>query len=135
MPLTSTEKAVKAARTRNKTAALRSLKLIIEAAAQHLSLLEQGAVPESNFMASALKYDQSLTAMRTADTAIKAGDAPAAGDDGLIEVRAEDVALLAQVVRAVVPAQMLGDGGPLVNLEAAVAGTQPAAPETGGEPS
>lgn len=119
MTATPIEKAVKAARTRNKTAALRSARLIADGVAQHIVLLEQGAVPESSFMASALKYEQCLVAMRTADTALQAAGTDALAN-GAIELDREDVAALLETVSAFVPAGVLSALPPLARVAAAV---------------
>jgi hypothetical protein len=129
MAATPIEKAVKSARTRHKNAALKALRLLADITAQQLGLLEQGAVPEASIMTLAVKYDQALTAMRTADTAL-GGAGGSMPEDGQIEVSRTDLALLIQVLRAVVPAPMLPEGGPLATLEAAVAGSQAAAEDT-----
>ena len=52
-----TAKAAKAARTRQLTAARRSLKLIQDALPDHVAALADGVVPEDGFLASALKYE------------------------------------------------------------------------------
>lgn len=54
-------------RKRNMTAAKRSLGLILEAAQQHLALLEEGTVPESAFTVYVTKYDAALNVLHALD--------------------------------------------------------------------
>ena len=89
----------KTLRTRNMTAAKRSLKLILEEAQSQLATLENGGVPDSGFMPSVLKYEQARTAL---DILLTLGeDGPA--DDGTGEVRLDDLGLFIRLVHQVVP--------------------------------
>lgn len=73
----------KAAWNRRMTAAKRSLKLVIEASAQHLGLLESNPpqLPESSFLAHAVKYDQALGELRLLALLGEDTDAGGNGDD------------------------------------------------------
>lgn len=83
-------------RTRNMTAAKRSLTLIRDAVLLHLDILEDGTVPESSFTASVTKYEAALTALRTLDALGEDGT----DDPGIVEVQREGLAALIDLLRA-----------------------------------
>lgn len=122
----------KTLRTRNMTAAKRSLKLILEEAQAHLATLENGGVPGSGFMPSVLKYEQARTALDIL-LALDNGDAPA--DDGTGEVRLDDLGLFIRLVHQVMPGtDALQPDSPLGRLAAvAYPGGLPAVQEQGQE--
>lgn len=103
----------KALRTRNMTAAKRSLALIRDAAEQHMSILEEGQVPESNFWASTYKYEQARLTLSLLDSlgedAGQDGNPDEDPDSGVgwATVRLDDLSLLIQVLREFVPADTL----------------------------
>jgi hypothetical protein len=127
MPMTPQSKAAKSSRT----AAERSLKLIIEAATAHLGTIREKGVPEASFMVHAIAYEKARVSLALLDT-LGAGTAPD-GDDGLVEVPGDDLDKLIEVVRAIVPANMLGpdEDNPLTRL--AFAAWQSGNPQETGE--
>jgi hypothetical protein len=124
--MTAPKSAAAKARARYLAAARRSLKLIITEAAIHDALLGEGKIPETGFLASALKYDQALAALAALDALDQApaGD----GDDGTAEVRRDDLQALIWTVRGIIPPGTPGDGTPLGRL-AAASGEPPWAPD------
>jgi len=75
-------------RKRRLTAAKRSLNLVIEAAAMHRKILEDGGIPESDFAVHAVKYAQAVGELRLLDM-VAAGGEP--GDNGTAVVNREDL--------------------------------------------
>jgi hypothetical protein len=124
-------KAIASARKRRLATAQRSLKLVKDVTDQHLGLLESGQVPEADFVTSAVKYAQALGELRTLDMVLEAAGAQPSAN-GTIEVGRDDVAVLLEVLRGVVPAAVLpeGDGGPLDRLTSAVSDEQEPVPGT-----
>ena len=105
----------KTLRTRNMTAAKRSLKLILEEAQAQLATLENGGVPDSGFMPSVIKYEQALTALRTLDALDR--DAP---DDAIeVLVQPGDLDVLLRLVRVQFGPDALAGDSPLGHLAAA----------------
>ena len=128
-------KAIKSARTRRLTAAKKSLKLIRDAATQHLGLLESGQLPEADFLPSAVKYTPGLAELRLLDM-ITEGSEQAA--NGTAELEPADVAALLETIRAFVPGTVLAALPQLARVAAAVAPPEPEqpaapAPESGQE--
>jgi hypothetical protein len=107
---------IRSARTRNLTAAKRSLTLIEEAAAKHRAALDAGEVPGDGFIASVLKYEAALIQLRLLGTLADGEDEAAA--NGADEARPDDVALLVQFLlgTGLVPAESVGEDGPLGRL-------------------
>jgi len=93
---------IRSARTRNLTAAKRSLQLVLDEAAGHMKALEDGStVPDGGFMASALKYEQALAQLRLLDSLAGAGAEPEPDETANGHaVSADDVGLLIGVLRA-----------------------------------
>ena len=111
----------RAARSRRVTTMRRSLRLVTEAASQHMGLLDSDPpqLPESSFLIHELKYDQALGEARLVDMLAGGtempGDEPA--DDGTVTVSRDDLLLLTRVVRAWFPST--GQDTPLDRLETA----------------
>jgi len=118
-------------RTRNLTAAKRSLKLIQEAITEHQAALEAGDVPRDGFTASVIKYEHARIALGTIDALADGEPALDAGEPVLDagEIPAgvrEDLAPLIEVLnqpwaRAALgmPAEIAPDS-PLGRLTAAL---------------
>lgn len=104
----------KVLRTRNMTAAKRSLSLIEAAVAEHRKALDDGKVPENGFAVYVIKYETALAALRTLDALD--GDVPV--DDGTGEVRLDDLGPFVLLVHTLSgPGALQGDG-PLARLAA-----------------
>ena len=97
MTATPQDKAIRAARARNLTAAKRSLKLIADVAAQHAGLLKAGTVPEASFLVHAQKYEQARASLELLDMISTAKLSEA---DGTVEVVATDLEDLIKVFQA-----------------------------------
>ncbi len=122
----------KTLRTRNMTAAKRSLSLIEQAVAEHRKALDAGEVPESGFAVYVLKYETTLAALRTLGALD--GDAPA--DDAVDTQAREDLAVLVRLVGAQFGPEALQGDSPLGRVAAvAFPDGLPAAPEQGQEPA
>jgi hypothetical protein len=61
-------KRIKSAQARNRTAAKRSLAVILDEGARHDAALQAGEVPGDGFLASVLKYEAALAQLRLLDT-------------------------------------------------------------------
>lgn len=108
------------ARARHLAAAKRSLKLLREAAAEHHVALEDGVIPESSFLVSAVKYDQALACLNLLDSLSEpAGTGPdtAAGpEDGMAEVSRQDLAALVLFAHGFVTEAGRLPGSPIARL-------------------
>jgi hypothetical protein len=105
----------KTLRTRNMTAAKRSLTLIRDAVLTHLDILEEGNVPESSFGASVVKYETALSALRTLD-ALGENDA----GEATVEVRADALEALVLFAHGFVTEEGRAPGSPIDELTRAV---------------
>lgn len=109
----------KALRSRNLTAARRSLKLIAEAAAQHKGLLEEDTVPEASFAVHALSYDRALAVVRAVDALDDGDDVKGEGWLATVEVSLDDLDILVGVLRQsdmAIAIEQAGPGSPLGNI-------------------
>jgi ABC-type microcin C transport system permease subunit YejE len=116
----------KALRTRNMTAAKKAAALIRDAILLHISILEEGKVPESSFTASIAKYETALTTLRVLDVL---GEAAPEGKGWLatVEVSKNDLDLLLHLLRQSDMAGVIAqaeDSSPIGHLLAAVADGQ-----------
>lgn len=106
---------LKTLRTRNMTAALRSLKLLRDAVTVHLDILEGGGVPESSFTASVTKYEAALVTLRVLD---------ALGEDasgnGTVEVSVEALEALVLFAHGFITEEGRQPGSPIDELTRAV---------------
>ena len=114
----------KTLRSRNMTAAKRSLKLIREMATADLDTLGNGVVPEGSFAASVATYEKALAVLRTLDAL---GEAPPPGKGWLatVEVSRDNLDVLIHLLRQSDMAGVIEqaeEGSPVGELLAAVAG-------------
>lgn len=104
----------KTLRTRNMTAAKRSLSLIEEAVAEHRKALDAGEVPESGFAVYVIKYEHSRVCLGLLDAL--GTEIP---DDGAVEVQPGDLDVLLRLVRVQFGPGALAGDSPLGHLAAA----------------
>lgn len=125
------------ARTRHLAAAKRSMKLIAEAVAKHQEALEAKQVPEDDFTASVAKYFKALDAVHLLDALSAYPPPPEDGEpeNGLAEVRVDDLAALTAVIRADYPGLAVTGDSPLARLTAFLNPGEPADGSAGLRPS
>ena len=114
----------KTLRSRNMTAAKRSLTLIREMATADLDTLGNGVVPEGSFAASVATYEKALTVLRTLDALGEAPPPPGEGWLATVEVHRDNLDLLINLLRQSDMAGVIAqaeEGSPIGELLAAVA--------------
>ena len=113
----------KTLRSRNMTAAKRSLTLIRDGAAADLATIENGGVPESSFTASVATYEKALTVLRTLDALGEAAPADGEGWLATVEVYRDDLDVLIHLLRQSDVAGVITqaeDNSPIGHLLAAI---------------
>ena len=115
----------KTLRSRNMTAAKRSLKLIREMATADLDTLGNGVVPEGSFAASVATYEKALTVLRTLDSLGEVAPPDGEGGPDLVGVVRNDLYVLTVLLRQSDMAGMLAqakEDSPIGRVMAAIAG-------------
>ena len=115
----------KTLRSRNMTAAKRSLTLIRDGADAELATIGNGGVPESSFAASVATYEKALTVLRTLDALGEAAPPDSEGGPDSVEVARNDLYVLTVLLRQSDMAGMLAqakEDSPIGRVMAAIAG-------------
>lgn len=107
----------KTLRTRNMTAARRSLKLILDTANRHLKQLESGVVPGDTFAASVAKYEAALITLGVLDML---GEDSVADGPATVEVPLDALEALVLFARGFVTEAGRTPGSPIDQLTRAV---------------
>lgn len=112
---------------RTRTAALRSLGMILDLAEKHRAALEGGEVPDAGFTASVTRYEESRAALMTlarfSDEAVS-DDAGCQLPEGEVAVKGSDLEILVDALNEFVPPELLASapGSPYYNVTAALSG-------------